>query len=248
MCFFFEDSESESQEFSLVASYDEESAYNCNFFNSQNVVDTNDDEPSFTSGTRVGSRTSRPQGQVLGASTSIEEGDFCIEPYLTENLGINRQNDSAQVVRLQEFLNEHMSAGLAVTGVFETSTEQAVMAFQLQYAVDVLTPWGITNATGFVYHTTKKKINELVCARAFPLTSEQMEEISRVKNQLSGGIGTFSVPTQPEETVAGAATTLSGQASATSDEVGTSTDTTEEQKQDEEQGFFGGLWNSLFGN
>ena len=250
MCFFFEDSESESQELSLVALYDEESAYNCNFFNSQNEVvsDEEPESPSFSSGTRVGSRTSRPQGQVLGASTSIEEGDFCIEPYLTENLGINRQNDSAQVVRLQEFLNEHMSAGLAVTGVFETSTEQAVMAFQLQYAVDVLTPWGITNATGFVYHTTKKKINELVCARAFPLTSEQMEEISRVKNQLSGGIGTFSVPTQPEETVAGAATTLSGQASATSDEVGTSTDTTEEQKQDEEQGFFGGLWNSLFGN
>lgn len=244
------------QEFNLfsIVDLDEDPDYSCSFFNAQDVVDNSDDEDepessSFSSGTRVGSRSaSRPQGQVLGASTSaLEEGDFCVEPYLVANLGLGRENDSAQVVRLQKFLNEHLGASLAVTGVFETTTESAVKDFQLQYAADVLAPWGITAPTGFVYLTTKKKINELVCDKAFPLTPEELEEINRVKNQVLG-VGPLSTPAKPEETVAGAATTSNEQVGAASGEDAAPADAAAEDKQDEEKGFFGRLWDKIFGN
>ena len=209
-----------------------------------------EEEPSFSgsSSTRLGSRSSsRPEGQVLGASTSLEDGDFCVEPYLVASLGLGRENDSAQVVRLQKFLNEHLGASLAVTGVFETTTESAVKDFQLRYAADVLTPWGITSPTGFVYLTTKKKINELVCQKAFPLTPEELEEIDRVKNQVLEGAGTLSVPAKPEETVAGAATS-NEQMNSASDEDVAPVGTVAEEKQDEERGFLGRLWDKIFGN
>ncbi len=228
---------------------DTEYDYSCSFFNSQDVVDNEDnsDTPSFSSATRLGSRSSaRGTGQVLGAATSAEEeSDFCVEPYLTDNLGFGHENNPAQVIRLQNFLNDYMSAGLAVTGVFETSTEQAVMDFQLRYAADILTPWGISNATGFVYHTTKKKINEMVCERDFPLTQEQLDEINRVKNQIAGGITTLGTP---QETVAGAETTTNeGTTDASDDTSSSSTDDENKVDEEEEQGFFGRLWDSIFG-
>ncbi len=56
-------------------------------------------------------------------------------------------------------------------------------SFQSKYAGEILTPWGITQPTGSVYHTTKKKINELTCdgVGTFNLTNEQIEEINSFK-------------------------------------------------------------------
>lgn len=105
-------------------------------------------------------------GEVLGATT-----DACI-PLIGTYLSITRPNDSADVTDLQNFLNGHMNAGLAVTGIFTTATEAAVHAFQKLYWQDVLAPWftvpgsGITDAddsTGVVFLTTKWKINDIVC-------------------------------------------------------------------------------------
>lgn len=235
------------QTFSLFES-NESAVYSCTFYNSQDVVENPETtEESTASATRLGSRSSsRPDGQVLGASTSIEdEGDFCAEPYITDNLGYGRENNAAQVIRLQKFLNDHMSTTLAVDGVFELATQQAVMNFQLRYASEILTPWGISNPTGFVYYTTKKKINELVCEREFPLTPAQLEEINRVKNQIAGGITTLGTP---QETVAGAATGSSDDTNTSDDTSSSSTEDEGKTDEEEEQGFFGRLWNSVFGN
>jgi hypothetical protein len=239
------ESDLEMCEFGIPSEEVGDSEYSCSFFNSQDEID-NDEQSSFSSGTRVGSRSSRPQARVLGASTSLDEGDFCTEPYITGVLGYEHDNDSAQVVRLQNFLNDHMTAGLAVTGVFETSTRQAVMDFQLRYASDILAPWGITNATGLVYHTTKKKINELVCEQEFPLTPEQANEISRTREEIAGVKVAGS--DEPQGTVAGAETTFSTQQTVPKNVSSSSEDETVEEPADEEQGFFKRFWGSIFDN
>lgn len=219
--------------------------FSCSFFNAENEL--NDDEgSSFSSGTRVGSRSSRPQGQVLGASTSLDEGDFCTEPYIVDALGDGQDNDAAQVVRLQNFLNDHMNASLAANGIFETSTRQAVMDFQLRYASEILAPWGITNATGLVYHTTKKKINELVCEQEFPLTLEQINEIARTREEIAGVQVTKS--DAPQETVAGAETTFSIPQGASKNTSSSTQEGTVQEETDEEEGFFKRIWNSIFDN
>jgi len=109
-------------------------------------------------------------GQVLGASTTGEVlGEAC-SMFLTEYLHINRSNSREQVIRLQEFLNEFVDAGLPVTGYFGPLTFAAVKKFQLAYADRILGPWVAAGqlaskdiATGYVYLTTRKTINLLKC-------------------------------------------------------------------------------------
>ncbi len=95
-------------------------------------------------------------------------------------MNIYQPNDSADVMDLQNFLNSHMNAGLETTGTFSVATEAAVHAFQVMYWQDVLQPWfaypeyGIQDAddsTGYVFKTTKWKINNIVCpgSEAMPL-------------------------------------------------------------------------------
>jgi hypothetical protein len=43
-------------------------------------------------------------------------------------------------------------------------TQNTVKQFQLKYAADILTPWGITEPTGFVYKLTQRKINLMTCS------------------------------------------------------------------------------------
>jgi peptidoglycan hydrolase-like protein with peptidoglycan-binding domain len=65
-------------------------------------------------------------------------------------------------MKLQIFLNA-VGIVVPITSVFDEATDQAVRTFQLKYLVDVLTPWDISEATGYVYKTTRAKINNMVC-------------------------------------------------------------------------------------
>lgn len=103
-------------------------------------------------------------GEVLGASTC--------GPLLTDYLKLGWANNADEVIKLQQFLNDHVGVALPLSGFFGPSTFEAVKAFQLQYGNDVLTPWvglpasGITGdntPTGFVYQTTRWKINNIWC-------------------------------------------------------------------------------------
>jgi hypothetical protein len=62
-----------------------------------------------------------------------------------------------------------------------------VHALQTKYAADILAPWGIKESTGYVYLTTRKKVNEIYCAgqgMTFPLTAEEQKIVEKalVKN------------------------------------------------------------------
>jgi VCBS repeat-containing protein len=105
-------------------------------------------------------------GQVLGASTDLPSG---CSAYLNGYLRRGAKNDPEQVKKLQTFLNDHMQAGLPITGVFGPKTFDAVNAFQMANWDEVLKPWvafGLPTdhtATGYVYKTTRHKINLLQC-------------------------------------------------------------------------------------
>lgn len=115
-------------------------------------------------------------GQVLGVTTPTTPA---CGPFLNAYLRMGRDNDPDEVRKLQTFLNEEIQAGLPVTGFFGPLTHAAVMKFQTKYASDILTPWGISEPTGYVYLTTRKKINEIYCQfrTLFPLSAEEQRII-----------------------------------------------------------------------
>ena len=75
--------------------------------------------------------------------------------------GVN--NDSEQVKKLQEFLNEEMNADLPLTGFYGPLTYNALSAFQEKYPSEILAPWGLKRSTGIAYQTTLRWINMLGC-------------------------------------------------------------------------------------
>jgi hypothetical protein len=105
-------------------------------------------------------------GQVLGASTD----EVCSTPLITSYLGEGKQNDFAEVVKLQLFLNTQLGLTVPVTGIFGSETKAAAEQFQIKYASEVLAPWvpfglaSATTPTGYVYKTTKRMINKIHCA------------------------------------------------------------------------------------
>lgn len=115
---------------------------------------------------------------VLGGEVGL------CEKYLFEYIRVGAQNDADEVTKLQLFLRNYEDfADVEVTGVYDEATVAAVHAFQEKYADEVLTPWGLSASTGYVYYTTQRKINELYCRGeiAFDLTPEQRAEIERFR-------------------------------------------------------------------
>lgn len=110
------------------------------------------------------------EGKVLGISTCSE--------YLKSYLKYNQENDYQEVEKLQQFLSSHLGIDLKPTGFFGEKTLLAVKAFQQKYNTNVLAPWGIDEPSGYVYLTTRKAINEIVCKdQQFPLSDSQEAEI-----------------------------------------------------------------------
>jgi hypothetical protein len=51
-----------------------------------------------------------------------------------------------------------------ITGNFGGLTQKAVIRFQEKYAVDILTPMGLSKGTGYVGQSTRNKINQILSA------------------------------------------------------------------------------------
>jgi hypothetical protein len=137
--------------------------------------------------------------------------------YLLEYIKLGANNNPVEVEKLERFLNLFENESLVVNGVYEQADFEAVERFQNKYFADILAPWGHDAATGYVYITTKKKINEIYCSRAFPVTGVQQAEIDAFRAFLASLIG------QNAE----AAGIDDGQAVDAGDVVGLDTDTTD---------------------
>ncbi len=102
--------------------------------------------------------------------------------YLHDYMRRDFNNDPEQVIRLQAFLKAFEGYDyVTINGVFDQATFDAVSAFQTKYQSDILTPWGHTAPTGYVYILTLKKINEIYCQRLFPIDESQAREIVAFK-------------------------------------------------------------------
>jgi hypothetical protein len=118
-------------------------------------------------------------GMVLGA-----EFGQC-PALLTHYLRKGGNNPEGEVRLLQGFLVDiEGESGLNESGVFDEALEDAVRRFQERYAGDILSPWGVEDPTGYVYYTTRKKVNELACDNAsqFPLSISQVNEMEHYKS------------------------------------------------------------------
>jgi peptidoglycan hydrolase-like protein with peptidoglycan-binding domain len=83
---------------------------------------------------------------------------------MTKFIKLGAANDPSEVKKLQTFLRDYEGfSGLAVTGFYDQATYNAVKKFQAKYASDVLTQWGLSSPTGYVYTSTIKEINEIYC-------------------------------------------------------------------------------------
>ena len=108
-------------------------------------------------------------GKVLGTSTVAVADEVDCKPLITSFMSRSRKNNSAEVVKLQTFLNAYQSANLPTTGYYGPMTTAAVSVFQQKYAAEVLTPLGIKAPTGGVYSMTQNKINQLACGGKTPI-------------------------------------------------------------------------------
>ena len=109
--------------------------------------------------------------------------------YLLEYIQMGAANNPVEVEKLERFLNDFEGENLEVNGIYEQADFDAVLRFQTKYFGDILGPWGHDAPTGYVYITTKKKINELYCEREFPLTLFQETEIAAFSAFLSAQSG-----------------------------------------------------------
>ncbi|MBX4199160.1 peptidoglycan-binding protein [Candidatus Parcubacteria bacterium] len=116
-----------------------------------------------------------------GHSTVLPGNVAC--PLIHDYMRIDFNNNPLEVMKLQAFLKFFMGYDyVSITGVFDTATFTAVGAFQMQYKDEILTPWGHTGPTHYVYILTLKKINELYCGNGLPLTADEQHEIVAFRN------------------------------------------------------------------
>jgi hypothetical protein len=105
--------------------------------------------------------------------------------YLLEYIKFGADNNPVEVLKLQRFLKDYEGfENVPLSGFYDQVSYDAVSKFQMRYFDDVLAPWGHDGPTGYVYITTKKKVNEIYCERPFPLTSGQEDEIEGFKGLL----------------------------------------------------------------
>jgi len=85
---------------------------------------------------------------------------FC--PHFTQYIKLNSgSNDQNEVRRWQAFLNQYQGEFLVIDGLAGSKTINAVKNFQERYKSEILTPWGLSYPTGYIYKSTRAKANQM---------------------------------------------------------------------------------------
>lgn len=128
----------------------------------------------------ITTENTEPTGEVLGASTGN------CDLYLYKYIKLGSNNDPVEVIKLQYFLNKYLGLNLPMDGVYSQDDFDAVTAFQLNYKDDVLQPWvdvgllaSSNDPTGYVYRTTQRKINLIVCPELGLAIPDLTDEIGK---------------------------------------------------------------------
>ena len=91
-------------------------------------------------------------------------------------------NNASEVAKLQAFLKNTEKLDVDVTGIFDVKTDAAVRAFQNKYMTTVMGPWGVNQASGYVYITTSKMINQIACNQPLTLNASELAIINLFRN------------------------------------------------------------------
>jgi len=174
-----------------------------------NNPENNDDTPRSSTGGRSRNRNTNRDVVVGGNTNSPVIPCAPIAQFL--KLGAN--NSIVEVTKLQQFLQNVEKFEVAVTGVYDAQTIEAVKAFQVKYQSEILSPWGATIPSGQVYITTLTKINSLICNTPFVLSGEALSTIGSrtLGSAISGSVGV----------AAGRSVTAGNSASSGASQVGT---------------------------
>jgi hypothetical protein len=155
-------------------------------------------------------------------------------------------NDPNEVKKLQYFINEYLGLNLPVDGVYSLDDYLAVEKFQLLTKEDVLKPWvdiglqsSVDEPTGYVYRTTQRKINLIVC----PGLGLAMPDLS---DELGKRMRAFATTTTAEESSVLGASTEALAAGTTTTTVTTLTTTTSSPNPETTEGGRSFNWVLLF--
>ena len=160
-------------------------------------------------------------GSSGGSSLTVSTGANSSCPLITDYMKLGWVNDPVQVSKLQAFLKDEEGLDVAVTGVYDQATVNAVSAFQAKYKDTVLGAWNAAGPTGQVYITTLKQINKIACATPLNLTADELAIIAAYKASEAGQGATVQVSTgsaAPAGAVNGSSTDATASAS-TSDQT-----------------------------
>ncbi|MDD4989504.1 MAG: peptidoglycan-binding protein, partial [Candidatus Pacebacteria bacterium] len=125
---------------------------------------------SSSGGSRGGSR------EASSSNSAVSNGSLsCAEnAYPTKPIKFGGKNDPEQVKLLEKYLNTYENAKLPVSGIYSKQDELAVILWQEKYASEILTPWGETKGTGYVFTTSLNKFRTLFmakCGTSLPVPS-----------------------------------------------------------------------------
>ncbi|MES2214279.1 MAG: hypothetical protein V4465_02760 [Patescibacteria group bacterium] len=139
------------------------------------------------SGGGGGGGGSNPPPTPGGHHHDIPPGTPASCDFLKDYMRADFQNDPVEVIKLQTFLKTIEGYDyVAITGIYDQATINGVNAFQMQFKDDILTPWGHTAPTSYVYILTLKKINEIYCQHLLPLTPDEQNEINAFRALIQG--------------------------------------------------------------
>lgn len=126
---------------------------------------------------------------LLQAVTSLQthitalEGETTIAATPTvfaKNLSVGSRGEDVKI--LQQILNQNEKTRLALSGpgspgnetdYFGSLTQRAVIMFQNLFAQEILLPVGLSQGTGFVGPSTRKKLNDILSPEKFVTESEK---------------------------------------------------------------------------
>ena len=110
------------------------------------------------------------EGEILGSFIQRYQANKKCGPYLNEYIKAGAKNNPLEVLKLQLFLRDYLGINLPLNGIYGKDTVAALEEFQLMHKDEVLKPWveaGVheneNTPTGYVYLTTQRWINMIMC-------------------------------------------------------------------------------------
>ncbi len=135
--------------------------------------------------------------QNTDANTAIPT--LCEKP-LRWPIKLGAKNDVWEVKRLEQFLISQ-GENIHINGIYGNDDFEAVKRFQLRYRAQILDPWDIKNATGYVFRTTVKTMNELACGKTYntPSTSSGASLQKNTPPHTASGAQQWDIPLISDE-------------------------------------------------